>query len=746
MIRGGLVSLLAFASALTPPVAHGAEGVVVLTDDRGEPISSPFQVCFQLRLEQRCHDHEAGTETLELPASFDTLRVEGPGHGPASARRGELAASSGASPEEPPRLRVPRKAMLRPKGVPENGLELSLYAKDDWELRHPVLREKVAGEPKSEVQDGAEGPTPEARLHSVPAGNYLLVLSAPGKAPDLHLVELAPGADMEVPFRSREGWSLVVRGFEAGSREPRQGVKIRIAGMAGFSAPDQQAVEARTDDAGLAVFSGLKHALAEARLRHPDLVDIRLPGLTSSPATFTVASAALSRGGWVTARITLDGEPARRVRCELFHYPAQGAADPEAARRWRGSADRRGICRTARVKPGFYTLQVSHPEADYTIYESVQVHEGEETRRSLAFASMYVRGTVHLGDRPAEGYRIRAFEQVRGGGLEVAEAVSDEEGEYELRVWKPTEYRLTVKSPNGSAGGTSKRVFVDGLDKTVDFHLHPSGVHGVVADEEGRPVEEARVTLDWNHRSFRTAVTDAEGRFHFPVAGEGTATLQGRREGYLPSPEVVVRLTEDTEAPPVTLVLERPSQLRGRLMQPSGAPVVHGLVTEPSTSQRVTTDARGRFEIPRPPAARAVQVFATGPGCPLTPLQLKPAPEAARVDVVCEPPASLVVTVLDPEGRPVPSIPVLLRREGVPIPSYVLAGHLFRLGLPAQTDRSGRLRLAALAPGEYEIHLGGVFNQEELVAKGQRIGYLTTTVLEPFALTELAVTVDRGSG
>lgn len=92
-------------------------------------------------------------------------------------------------------------------------------------------------------------------------------------------------------------------------------------------------------------------------------------------------------------------------------------------------------------------------------------------------------------------------------------------------------------------------------------------------------------------------------------------------------------------------------------------------------------------------------------------------------------------------GSPVAGRSVFLRRDGILVPNMVLIGHLGRLGLPAAADGSGRLLLAALAPGRYELFLADA-TSPELIAAGSPQGFLAAADLAPLATTELQVELE----
>ena len=107
----------------------------------------------------------------------------------------------------------------------------------------------------------------------------------------------------------------------------------------------------------------------------------------------------------------------------------------------------------------------------------------------------------------------------------------------------------------------------------------------------------------------------------------------------------------------------------------------------------------------------------------------------------CPPlPAALDLTLVDETGRPLPHAGVILRQGGLVVPQAVLASHLRALGLLSQADGAGRLVIAGLPPGDYELFLSAR-SSESTIAAGSPQGFLATVALPALQTTALRVTV-----
>jgi hypothetical protein len=279
----------------------------------------------------------------------------------------------------------------------------------------------------------------------------------------------------------------------------------------------------------------------------------------------------------------------------------------------------------------------------------------------------------------------------------------------------------------------------------MHFQLSDHVLRGQVVDEEGKPVDKARVTLRW--MGLLGADTDAEGRFAIDVQGEGVGTLWAAKRGYREADPIDVSVKDGAAIPPITLVLRRKGTVRATLLSAAGHPVPGAWVGSSGFSLEqgpfLFSEARsgedGVFEVELPPGPQ--RLFASGPNCPLSWFD-PPAAGTGNTPVLhCPPlPAALELTLVDDAGRPLPHAGVILRRGGTIVPQSALASHLRWLGLPATTDGAGRLILAGLAPGDYELFFAGL-SSESTIAGGHQQGYLTSVALPALQTTSLQVTL-----
>ncbi len=727
-VRGvGLVLVAATVTALTSISAAAERELLRFVDDRGQTIAGELEVCFQVGTHSQC----VSAAPIQVPLELVSVRVEGPDHGPISVQRQELKRDSRGDLV----LAVPRKALLRIGARPSERLILSLYGQDDPSFRIPAFRTEVSG--GSSIK--------------VPAGDHLVSLTAPGRAPDLHLLSLKPGATERLAYRARPGWSLVVRCRAVQEGTPIQGAQVEVGGMEGFSPPGTEERQL-SGQRGLALFSGLSYLLASARVSHTRFVAHREEGISASPGTFAFREALLEEGGSLRAVVvTAEGKPFPGVDCRLLEYDSnpRGPA-PEPKVHFHGTTNEAGICRSGKLAAGPFTLRLAVPGGRTFLDRSVVLINGVETAVEVPMVPIRVFGTVLRGLQPASAYVVTFSDEneIKPNATRrdaQAEGTTDEKGEYETLLWSPTGYDCMVRTPEGTPAA-HKRLWLESREERVDFFLEDHDVAGVVLDEHDRPVADAVVVLDWNRSSQRLARTTEQGSFSFPLAEDGRGTVRVMKAGYIEPPLMELEAHPDAYPPPLTIHLKRTGLLSGRILNSIGPAAGASLISyrlEPAGTTTplglATADREGRFELSAA-EGNLTRIFVTGAGCPLSSFDLVPSTEEAVLRC-SDVPASLELHFADPQGKPLSGKSVFVRKDGILIPGEVLDLHLRGLHLSSATDGGGRLFLVGLTPANYEIYLPEA-TDPTLIASGQTNGLLATSNLAPLTTMELEITLE----
>lgn len=357
--------------------------------------------------------------------------------------------------------------------------------------------------------------------------------------------------------------------------------------------------------------------------------------------------------------------------------------------------------------PGTYRVTLRKEGSDLSTWTEVAIPAGTSERVILRPVPVVVHGTVRSGRRAIEGATITLYRQDR----QVGQAESDQRGDYELRVWKPASYAMTVEAP----GKASFLPVVVDLASTrpgervrKDLDLPSHGLRGVVLDRESsQPVSDATVVVDEElpkeqMASQRSLQSGPDGAFELPfVRREARLTLSVRAPGYQAFSTAWSPETLPDE--PVRVLLERGELLRGRVLGPGGEPVAGARVAsyaapfERMASSVTRTAGDGSFEISLKPGglvwvtARGYAIGSAAATGADAVVRLLPAGEKLRLRL---------------SGRESPAAGValtLVRIDGTVFPLSILADHAALHGGRAVADRDGWVSLTGVPPGTYQL-------------------------------------------
>ncbi len=357
-----------------------------------------------------------------------------------------------------------------------------------------------------------------------------------------------------------------------------------------------------------------------------------------------------------------------------------------------------------------------------------------EVRLSRETAS--VSGTVSDAEgRPIEGARIEAMMlQGQGGGDEevagffvdwehAPSVLTDAEGHFTLGGLPPGVRAMLAVSAEGFA--TFRNVNPQGLpltgqDEELAYTLRPGGVIAGRVTHDGEPIANIGVrafgeqdgSVGWG-----TARTDAEGRYEIREVGPGTyaVTLHGGPEDLVATPveNVTVKPGERTEN--VDIELTSGAIVRGRVTwEDTGEPVegvAVGSYESMGSFNQTQTGEDGTYALHLPPGEHRVTVIdqredARGHEPGQHKVSLAPDEVFEGADFTLTRKRRITLTVLGPDGEPVPNVTVLWaaseRYEG---PLAVE---------PTVTDEGGRAELLfGRMVGEWNSPLSAAVAQDE---------------------------------
>lgn len=317
-------------------------------------------------------------------------------------------------------------------------------------------------------------------------------------------------------------------------------------------------------------------------------------------------------------------------RLELGRYPLLDVAvepnvDPEGrpwaveARALEGGEERRGVTQDGLVTfrglaPGRYRFMVRSvdEERSYMAVEERAVQQSEVI--SLSLPLIRVKGEVRLDDRP-----LPAELRLSTGAGESVRLTADEYGRFQGWIRRPSRSWIEIVV-RAEEQGIDRTIEITGADVNGDpleleLTLEDRRLEGVVVDEEGSAVADARVTARLGDQAA-TADSRADGSFEIRGLSAATYLVDAYTETAVSRPVAVdVKLAESAQS---RLVVLRRRLLRGEVLASDGQPVPSARVrfTIPASSPLYLderTDLEGRFSLRVPAAATQAVVKVLAP-------------------------------------------------------------------------------------------------------------------------------------
>jgi hypothetical protein len=175
---------------------------------------------------------------------------------------------------------------------------------------------------------------------------------------------------------------------------------------------------------------------------------------------------------------------------------------------------------------------------DWELRKHVDLTTGADERVIFTLSPIVVSGTVYYGRDPAAQADV-AFDI----GPAWIRTTADDQGRYELVLWKPGDYVAEITLPDRAGPpfwdmGSNIRE-----SETLDFHVPNTHFTVNVRDAvTGKPIEGAKVLAgsiyngqNGEGRVTQTAVTDEKGRALLPPMRVGGISVRARAEGYFDS-------------------------------------------------------------------------------------------------------------------------------------------------------------------------------------------------------------------
>jgi hypothetical protein len=313
---------------------------------------------------------------------------------------------------------------------------------------------------------------------------------------------------------------------------------------------------------------------------------------------------------------------------------------------------------------------------------------------------MVIRGEVRSVD---------TGEAVPGATVQTSDkkftAQSNASGFYRLEGLPAEKFTLTCTAEGFAKSETAVRT-VEGQEQVCDFSLEPGGdVIVRVRDEKDAPIEEAQVLLieGMTPRTDMMQTTDSEGVANIKgVSLRNPPMVMAVKKGYGIAMPTKPEFPPESKVAEVKIVLKSTGPggfFAGRVTDASDSPLpdakVRWLSPMDQETAEVNTDAEGNYLIEVKGQGMMSQLQASAEGyAPKTKMNLTPGTEEepARADFQLDPAHWLDVLAVDPDGKPVPNLVVMVLSSG--FPPMPVAGH----DQPNHTGEDGRCHFEGL-PG-----------------------------------------------
>ncbi|MHC4732283.1 MAG: carboxypeptidase regulatory-like domain-containing protein, partial [Planctomycetota bacterium] len=367
-----------------------------------------------------------------------------------------------------------------------------------------------------------------------------------------------------------------------------------------------------------------------------------------------------------------------------------------------GRTDASGHYRMDGVPPGTFDVELSAEALAFNECKQGQlvVEAPGPVRKDFVLGRLSLHGYVldARTKRPVVGANVSVWQPYTG-------TTTDEHGRYRLTGLPAGRYSVSA-SKDGYATGRAYRVEVNtGLARRQDFALETAAiVHLHFVDAQGHPVTgQFKFKVEGGEgRSFSTTVTaEGEGRLRYARLLPGPYTLTVRRAGWRDaSQQVDIKPGENTVRFEVERTRPKRVSLHGTIRDATtGRPIAGARIWIQSGWRHTSSDAQGRYAFEDLWPGRW-QLFVRK-DCFAEVVRQGVAIEkgkATKIDLELQPAATLLLRVLDWEGRAV-------RGELMLIFSPLDRGR--RASADVETDRGGELAYRRVLPGRYRLRVSG---------------------------------------
>jgi hypothetical protein len=371
------------------------------------------------------------------------------------------------------------------------------------------------------------------------------------------------------------------------------------------------------------------------------------------------------------------------------------------------------------VEPGDYLVEALGGVESERLAEPVVVAAAEESRLTLEIVPFRLR----IQTRSHGDVLPKAHVSLRNRDVFWKCAIAtDDDGNADLTLWQAGRFNATVENA-GSTPYLDRRNIERNDDTEWIIDIPALEVRGVVIDSTtGRPVPDAGVALTVEStRGFQLAVhtqANSDGAFRFAPVSYGEHTLKAAAHGY-PVTQMTYTFQEPETSHDVTVKLEPAPPIHLSVADTRGTPVSGARALQFNGLNRSglgVTDSAGGVDV-LVPAGETRDVFVVPRDGSFTMVRLVAGRKEIPV-VIPDGTSRLVLRMETADGKPIPSVAVVVRYNGIVIPYEVIVALMSRQAMQLGSDAQGRIVLDRMPVGVYEFWPVGSAAELREVAAG----------------------------
>jgi len=378
------------------------------------------------------------------------------------------------------------------------------------------------------------------------ASEYVVRAAAPGYAPTTVAPVLA-GDSLTLALQTGHA----VRGvaLDAGTGRPLRGATIVACDAAGFDFGRDSCLLAETDESGAFLLAGAPAGELQLRARAAghavsSVQTIEVPLADDRRLTFRLRRGARIEGSVVDE----TGRPVAGTRIYVRPLSLNLGDVSELDAGWTDHSDGQGRFALEGIPSGAkYTVHGFRADRGIATAGPIEVEAGQDlsdVELVLPGPALLTLRLVDEQDFPLSDFDLFLREQSEdpgdyAGPVNRAWIEDLEDGQFSVRLQGRSGWFDVLLAPEGYADLELSAVELQ-ADRTTDLGtliaIEGLSVGGVVADDDGEPIENATVRATWTGHGparSRRALTDADGRYEIFGLGGVFVELEARAEGFL---------------------------------------------------------------------------------------------------------------------------------------------------------------------------------------------------------------------